>query len=127
MSPTNKQIDNKLSPPFENMQHADHMDHVFKSHFSSKQDVSSSSSTTTSKDAEAEFRANYNDTSSPESFDDLQCFWDQLCPFENLELKNINRHMDALSNHNFQDSDDDLLCPCTLSNNHYNSSLIFYP
>ncbi|KAK1410391.1 hypothetical protein QVD17_36928 [Tagetes erecta] len=127
VSQTNKQNDHNSSSPFENMQHADHMTNVFKSHFSCKQDMSSSSSTTTSKDAEVEFRADYNDTSSPETFDDLHCFWEQLCPFENLELKNIHRHMDAFSNHNFQDLDDGLLCSYTLSNNDYNSSLLSDP
>ncbi|KAI3798911.1 hypothetical protein L1987_34195 [Smallanthus sonchifolius] len=119
-SQTTDQIDsNSLPPP----QLGDHMNDVFESHFD---DILC---TSTSKDPGVEFRANYNDTcSSPGTFGDLQCFWDQLCPFENSELRNINHHMmDVFSDHVFQDSDDDLISSYTLYNNDYNCNLLFDP
>ncbi|KAJ9563183.1 hypothetical protein OSB04_008343 [Centaurea solstitialis] len=47
-------------------------------------------------------RANYFDTGSPGTSDDLQCFWDQLCTVETLELGN-NIHRNMFSNSAFQD------------------------
>ncbi|KVH97027.1 Homeodomain-like protein, partial [Cynara cardunculus var. scolymus] len=73
---------------------------------------SSSSSTTTSiEHHQIDNRADYFDLGSPGTVDDLQYFWQQLCPFENLELE--NNHLDMLSNPIFQDSFDDPNSPCS--------------
>ncbi|MFS8010595.1 putative transcription factor MYB-HB-like family [Helianthus anomalus] len=82
-------------------------------------DDSSSHCTTTSKDPGVEFRARYsNDINSPGTLDDLQHFWDQLCPIENLEPRNINHHTDAISDDVFQDSNNDLISSYTLYNDY---------
>ncbi|KAL8193755.1 hypothetical protein R6Q57_026447 [Mikania cordata] len=64
---------------------------------SADHDILSSHDIATSSDHQpgVQFRADNNDnyTCSPGTIDDLQCFWDQLYPFENLEFGN-NHNMD---------------------------------
>ncbi|MFS7903031.1 putative transcription factor MYB-HB-like family [Helianthus anomalus] len=73
------------------------INNFFESCLTSEDDMFSPSSTSsTSKDQEVDFRYDYYDTGSPGTVDDLQCFWQQLCPFENLELENT--HMSMFSN-----------------------------
>ncbi|KAI3718800.1 hypothetical protein L6452_19684 [Arctium lappa] len=70
-------------------------------------DSSSSNSSSTSTDQEVDFKADYNDIGSPGStFDDLHCFWKQLCPIENLELG--NNHQNLFAESIFQESNHDL-------------------
>ncbi|XP_076926486.1 uncharacterized protein LOC143589675 [Bidens hawaiensis] len=91
-------------------------------------DISSSRCTTSSEDQHGEFRDNYTDTSSQgTTFDDLNFFWDQLCPFENLELRNTNHHMGMLSDHVFQDSNYDPISSYTSCSDDYNGSLLLDP
>ncbi|KVH97026.1 Homeodomain-like protein [Cynara cardunculus var. scolymus] len=88
---------------------------------------SSSCCTTTSKDHDDEFRANYFHTGSPGTVDDLQCFWDQLCPVENLELGN-NLYRNMFSDPIFQDScNDPISSTYSFYNNDYNTSFLPNP
>ncbi|KAI3718801.1 hypothetical protein L6452_19685 [Arctium lappa] len=127
---TTEQNDMQASPPTEaeNMeiiqQPAHHIHELLESVFTSEDDSSSSSCTSTSKDHEVEFRDNYFDTGSPGTFDDLQCFWDQLCPVENLELGN-NIHRNMFSDPVFQDSyNDPIISTYSFYNNDYNTSFL---
>ncbi|XP_076883616.1 transcription factor MYB58-like [Bidens hawaiensis] len=92
-------------------------------------DISSFRCTTSSEDQRLELRDNYTDTSSQgtTTFDDLHCFWDQLCPFENLELRNINHHIDTFSDHVFQDSIYDPISSYTSYTDDYNGSFLLDP
>ncbi|KAK9061967.1 hypothetical protein SSX86_019151 [Deinandra increscens subsp. villosa] len=122
---TKQNDDNSSVPPFENK----NIQQPAESNFSFENDIVSSSwSTTTSKDPGVEFR---DDSGSSGTFDDdLQCFWDQLCPVENLELRNINDHnmmMDAFSDIVFQDSTNDPVSLYTFYDNDYNCSLLSAP
>ncbi|KAI7745810.1 hypothetical protein M8C21_027480 [Ambrosia artemisiifolia] len=63
---------------------------------------SSSSSTTPSIEQEVGINNNYYDIGSPGTVEDLQLFWTQLCPIENLEHGNI--YQDAFPDSVFQDS-----------------------
>ncbi|KAM0051116.1 putative transcription factor MYB-HB-like family [Helianthus debilis subsp. tardiflorus] len=75
-------------------QPVDHLNKVLESCLAYEDDIfSSSSSTITSKDQEVDFRYDYYDTGSPGTIDDLQSFWQQLSPFENLELGNSQLNM----------------------------------
>ncbi|KAJ0840156.1 putative transcription factor MYB-HB-like family [Helianthus annuus] len=122
VSQKTNQNDDSSSTTFDKLQEpaANHTNDVSKSHLISfEHDNSSSSCTTTSKDPGVEFRAKYsNDINSPGTLDDLQCFWDQLCPIENLEPKNINHHIDAVSDDVFQDANNDLISSYTLYNDY---------
>ncbi|KAF5768864.1 putative transcription factor MYB family [Helianthus annuus] len=111
------------SPAFETTAAADHHHHMHDV----EHDMISSS--TNSEDHRLEFGDNYIDVDSPGTLDDLQCFWDQLCPVENLELRNINihDHMDVVSDHVFQDSNNDLISSYILYNTDYNCSLLSDP
>ncbi|XP_071709169.1 transcription factor MYB14-like [Rutidosis leptorrhynchoides] len=74
-------------------------------------DTSSSNSTTIDKHYEVDYMADYYDMGSPGTIDDLQCFWKQLGPLENLEVG--NHHMDMVYNHwsVYQDSSYDSFNP----------------
>ncbi|KAI3829924.1 hypothetical protein L1987_04056 [Smallanthus sonchifolius] len=81
-------------------QPANHIDKLFESCLTAEDDIFSSSCTSSSKDQEVvDFRCDYYDTGSPGTVDDLQCFWQQLFPFENLELG--NNHLNMFSNVSF--------------------------
>ncbi|KAF5768862.1 putative transcription factor MYB-HB-like family [Helianthus annuus] len=122
VSQKTKQNDDSSPTTFDKLQEpaANHTNDVFKSHLISfEHDNSSSSCTTTCKDPGVEFRARYsNDINSPGTLDDLQHFWDQLCPIENLEPRNINHHIDAVSDDVLQDSNNDLISSYTLYNDY---------
>ncbi|KAL8215144.1 hypothetical protein R6Q57_004593 [Mikania cordata] len=78
----------------ESNQPDNHIDHkFFESCLIYEDDIFSSSSTTTSKDQELDFGYDYYDTGSPGTIDDLQCFWQQLQPFENFEPGNDHLNM----------------------------------
>ncbi|KAF5821825.1 putative transcription factor MYB-HB-like family [Helianthus annuus] len=78
-------------------QPVNHLNKVLESCLTYEDDsFPSSTSTITSKDQEVDFRYDYYDTSSPGTIDDLQSFWQQLSPFENLELGNT--HLNMFSN-----------------------------
>ncbi|XP_024988737.1 transcription factor WER-like [Cynara cardunculus var. scolymus] len=133
VSETTEQNDMQSSPTFEaeNMeilqQPDNHMHEFFESCFTSEDDSSSSCCTTTSKDHDDEFRANYFHTGSPGTVDDLQCFWDQLCPVENLELGN-NLYRNMFSDPIFQDScNDPISSTYSFYNNDYNTSFLPNP
>ncbi|KAI3718804.1 hypothetical protein L6452_19688 [Arctium lappa] len=100
-------------------QPANHNYNIFESCSTFEDDIfSSSSSTTTSKDHhQIDYTADYFDLGSPGTVDDLQFFWQQLGPFENLELE--NNHLDMLSNPIFQDSYDNLNSPCSIYKSDY--------
>ncbi|KAI3829926.1 hypothetical protein L1987_04058 [Smallanthus sonchifolius] len=75
-------------------QPVNHIDKFFESCLTSEDDIFSSSSTGASEDQEViDFRYDYYDTGSPGTVDDLQCFWQQLQTFENLELGNNHLNM----------------------------------
>ncbi|KAJ0956722.1 putative transcription factor MYB-HB-like family [Helianthus annuus] len=68
-------------------QPVNHLNKVLESCLTYEDDCfPSSSSTITTKDQEVDFRYDCYDTGSPGTIDDLQSFWQQLSPFENLEL-----------------------------------------
>ncbi|KAJ0809486.1 putative transcription factor MYB family [Helianthus annuus] len=69
-------------------QPVNHLNKVLESCLTYEDDIFSSSSSFP-----------HYDTSSPGTIDDLQCFWQQLSPFENLELGNT--HLNMFSNEFF--------------------------
>ncbi|KAJ9563148.1 hypothetical protein OSB04_008308 [Centaurea solstitialis] len=77
--------------------------------WTSEDDSSSSNSIPSTKGYEVEFEGGHQEISSPGTVEDLQCFWRQLCPLENLELGNIPHEM--FSNDVFQDSYNDAIGP----------------
>ncbi|KAJ0792320.1 putative transcription factor MYB-HB-like family [Helianthus annuus] len=78
-------------------QPVNHLNKVLESCLTYEDDCfPSSSSTITTKDQEVDFRYDCYDTGSPGTIDDLQSFWQQLSPFENLELGNT--HLNICSN-----------------------------
>ncbi|GJW87046.1 putative homeodomain-like protein [Tanacetum coccineum] len=88
----------------------------------------SSNLSATTTDQQFEFQENYYNTGSPGSIDDLQCFWDQLCPVENLELR--NNHLDVFSSaYALHDSNNDSISSCSFynNNNNYISSILSDP
>ncbi|KVH96967.1 hypothetical protein Ccrd_000939, partial [Cynara cardunculus var. scolymus] len=84
-------------------EHVNHVNDIPNPLFSwtSEDDNSSSNSVPTPKGYGVEFIADHHDVSSPGTIEDLQCFWRQLCPFENLELGNI--HQDMFSDNVYND------------------------
>ncbi|KAK9051755.1 hypothetical protein SSX86_028383 [Deinandra increscens subsp. villosa] len=67
------------------------------------EDVTSSSTSNTSCiEQEGEFKDNYYDLGSPGTVEDLQRFWKQLCPIENLEFG--SNHQDLFFDSVFEDS-----------------------
>ncbi|XP_076957207.1 transcription factor MYB4-like [Bidens hawaiensis] len=71
-------VEMKPKPP------TNHIDNFFDFCLTSEDDIFTSCSTSTSKDQEVEFSYDYYGTGSPGTVDDLQCFWQQLNPFENM-------------------------------------------
>ncbi|KAD7479275.1 hypothetical protein R6Q59_008148 [Mikania micrantha] len=110
-------LDQKLQPAHDHMNVSYSAGHdILSSH-----DIASTSS---DHPAGVQFRADDNDdyTCSPGTIDDLQCFWDQLYPFENLEFGN-NHNMDMFSDYVFQDSNNDLISSYTFFDNNCSWSL----
>ncbi|GKD52873.1 putative homeodomain-like protein [Tanacetum coccineum] len=102
-------------------QPANHINDFFESHFSFEEHNFTSSCTATTKDQQFEHISDDHDTGSPGTIDDLQYFWDQLCPLENLV--HINNHMDHVTSaHAFEDSNNYLGSYDSFYNNDYNSS-----
>ncbi|XP_076895066.1 uncharacterized protein LOC143547552 [Bidens hawaiensis] len=105
-SPNNSNVSSSLeSNDIDNTQH--HVNHVTdvivtQSSVTFEDDNSSSTSTTSSIEQEFDIKNNYYDIGSPGTVEDLQSFWKQLCPIENLE--HGNNHQDQFSGSGFQDS-----------------------
>nr|AVD98943.1 flavonoid related MYB transcription factor 2 [Carthamus tinctorius] len=70
-----------------------------------------------SKGYEVESRADHYEISSPGTVEDLQCFWRQLCPIENLELGNIPR--DIFCDDVFRESYNDAIGPYNFYDDNY--------
>ncbi|KAI3718799.1 hypothetical protein L6452_19683 [Arctium lappa] len=104
-------------------EHVNHVNDIPNPLFSwtSEDDSSSSNSLPTPKGYEFEFRADHHDISSPGTVEDLQSFWRQLCPFENLELGSI--HQDMFADDVFQDSYNDAISPYSFYNADYDITL----
>ncbi|XP_071709170.1 transcription factor MYB72-like [Rutidosis leptorrhynchoides] len=81
-----------------------HVSNIDESKSSSTFDENSSSSNsaiTYSLDQEVNFGGDYYDIGSPGTIDDLESFWKQLCPINNLEIR--SSHGDFFSDSVFQD------------------------
>ncbi|KAI3824963.1 hypothetical protein L1987_06436 [Smallanthus sonchifolius] len=80
----------------------------------SEDDNSTSSNTPTPKGHQVEFTA---DIGSPGTVEDLQNFWRELYPLEDLEHINIDEEM--FLDQIFQDSNDDIMAPWSFYNDEY--------
>ncbi|KAK9049362.1 hypothetical protein SSX86_031669 [Deinandra increscens subsp. villosa] len=100
----------------------DHTNYVSGSWFPFEAHIPSSSYTITNyKDHhDLGFTSEYHDAGSPGTIDDLQLFWDQLCPVENLEI--ANSHMDVSSDPFSQDSYNDPMY--NIFNDDYNTDIL---
>ncbi|KAJ0448402.1 putative transcription factor MYB-HB-like family [Helianthus annuus] len=107
-------------------QSTNHSNYVSGSWFTFDDDNPSSSCTTTTNDyGFDQFTAEYHDAGSPGTIDDLQLFWDQLCPVENLEI--ANNHLDGFSNPLSQDSYNDPISSYSIFNNDYITNILPHP
>ncbi|KAM0048951.1 putative transcription factor MYB-HB-like family [Helianthus debilis subsp. tardiflorus] len=81
-------------------------------------DASSSSTITTSSiEQEGDIKDNHYDIGSPGTVEDLQWFWNQLCPIENLERG--NNYQDPFSDSVLQDSFHDSISLYCLYNHEF--------
>lgn len=101
---SNKALELEVGDVKNIQQQANHVTNIIESMSSStfEEDSFSFNSSTYSLDQELNTRTDYYDIGSPGTVDDLQCFWKQLCPIENLEIQ--NSHQDYISDSIFQDS-----------------------
>ncbi|KAJ0682138.1 putative transcription factor MYB family [Helianthus annuus] len=91
---------------------------VTQSSMTFEDDASSSSTTTTSSiEEEGDIKDNHYDIGSPGTVEDLQWFWNQLCPIENLE--HGNNYQDPFSDSVFQDSFHDSISLYCLYNHEF--------
>ncbi|KAI3818805.1 hypothetical protein L1987_12623 [Smallanthus sonchifolius] len=102
-----------------------HTNYVSGSWFPFEDDSPSSSYTTTTKDHYVPYTTEYHDAGSPGTIDDLQLFWDQLCPVENLEI--ANDRLDVFSDPRSQDSYNDPINSYSIFNNDYSTNILPHP
>ncbi|XP_076956445.1 transcription factor WER-like [Bidens hawaiensis] len=102
---TNPSPECKADNVEETRQFDNHTAYVSESWFTFDDYSPSSSCTTTIKDHDGQFTGEYHEAGSPGTIDDLQLFWDQLCPVQNLEIP--NNHLDAFTDPLSQESYND--------------------